>query len=736
MKKKTRIAAIAIASTLACGLFAGCSFTSTDPFKNYAQVVAEVDISKNESFQQDGAFAAYKDVISPTQVYKRDLILAFVTTGASYVNYYGWSYSETFDYLLTSLANNQVYIQYATVYFLDTNAKAKAAGKEPVFTDSEDKPYTVEDYLAAVGDKTGEDRTLASLEYFFTEDEYNKAVYGLRVSLNASLDNLESEYIKEEDEHDHDENVRTTPTGVETENEDYCDINYRVYTGTQNPDTECGSFEKQEGSTSTTRRKAYSKFLDNIRRSGLLSRSENTSDVESLSYFKMELRTALESAIIDKMSDAFEKEVEEIINSGSDPSLEVTVDTVGDLYREMLASQKAAYSKTGYDFNSTLDGMSDSSFVLAAPEAGYGFVINILLPFSAVQTAQLNSFSKDSDDAQGNRFAWRAHILEKVKATDQRGTWFTGHENYGFKGTEIYDTEPEKEIFGYEDGVREYLFFKDCLGATEGAKYDALKNYYGRYAYNGTVVEPKEGEGNSHFKLTPNKINIDQFIDEMEGYLAHAFTASGLSADQASVQKGTKTEGYFTQPNGNYYNEKGDVNYRNLVYYTGKVKFGSDGNAFNPNHLFQADSPENVAFSVINELSFAYNTDTAGLNSYLGYAVTPNKTNFVSEFEYAAQEVCKEGAGNYIVVPSDYGWHVIYCTFSFKGDLKDKAFDWIPEEATEEGTFSYLFFEAMKAQTVSKYSTTRRTGIINDYADKASTMWKDRYKDLRDMDNR
>ena len=42
----------------------------------------------------------------------------------------------------------------------------------------------------------------------------------------------------------------------------------------------------------------------------------------------------------------------------------------------------------------------------------------------------------------------------------------------------------------------------------------------------------------------------------------------------------------------------------------------------------------------------------------------------------------------------------------------------------------------MKADAVSKYTSTRQTEIVNDFADNTSTTWKSRYKDLFDLDKR
>lgn len=701
MKHKTRAAlAVSVASVMACGIFAGCDLVTTDAKKDYEQVIAEVNIANTEEFKTEYASYNFGEVIQTENVYKRDMVASFVASGSTVMGQYGWTYSDTFDAIKDSLVNRAVYVQYAKVYFLS----AKNADGSAKFTDENGDPYTSAGYKAALTGDTELDKTIAGLKYFLTDEEEGRALYALRVSLNGSLDSIEESIIDAEDEEENTVTVRTTPTGVDTENEDYYDPDYRIYTGAE---TALGSYEKVDGSTAYTRRQAYANFLTNIRSSGLLNAGEDTTKVENLSYFKRELKSSYESAVITKMSDAFEEEAAALL----------TDDWLTEKLSAIYASQKDGFAASTLDIDSALDGMSDSSFVLTAPMKGYGFVVNILLPFSAQETQDLADVTMDKDDLQGNKFAARAEILKRVKATDQRGTWFTGETDYSYEGT------------GYQGTLgngndRTYLFFENSLDpekSGEGKQYETLKNYYGKYTYNGKVTKDKDGK----YTVKPKKIDIDEFIAEMEGYLkSQGIETSPIASDNR------KNDSYFTRPSSDYYKD-GKVDYSAFVYYAGKVNFAEP---FDANKLFDATSEVNKAFSIINELSFAYNTDTAGLNSYLGYAVTPKKTDFVSEFEYAAQTVCARGAGNYIVVPSDYGWHVIYCTFSFT-ETDAPAFSYLPAEKDKEGTFSNLFYEAQKTAATASYSSNKQTEIINRYAEAGATIHEDRYADLSNLDN-
>lgn len=691
MKKTKKAIALMLAGTVMAGCFVGCDLVTKDSNKDLAQVIATVDITRSEEFAEGGMYAEYKDVIGEVEISKRDMIAYYQDVGYSYQQNYNLSYKEAFDWVCQSLVIRQLDVQYTMAYLL----------KEKV-EDSEGNAFTVEGYKAAVAAGKENGNELAGISYFLDGDEEAKALYSTRRLFNNTLDSNEPDYInKKEDESETSKTERTLPTGVDTANSDYFDTDYRVYTAVGgNTLANCGSYEAVEGSTATSRKNAYTDFLGTLRRNNLLQDGENTNDIESLSYFKYELKSAYESALISKLTDEFEKKAEDKLSE------EYMVEYYNTLYNKQAASFAA--DKT--NFESKLDSISDSTFLLTAPEANYGYVINILLPFSTVQSAEVGKLQGDYGDPNGNSFKQRASILEKIKATDQRGAWFTGEKDHSYQG----------EGYTGGDAARKYLFFEDSLQADDNSKYESLKNYRGKYTYNGSV---HYDEKTKKYTLSPNKIDIDGFIDEMEGYLAD----EGLTTS-TDVEKGS-ARNYFVQ--NDYYKADGDVDYSKFIYYQGKVAL--DG--FDANRMFVKDTQENKALSVINELSFAYNTDTAGLNTYLGYSVILGKTKFVSEFEYAAQIACQNGAGSYVVVPSDFGWHIIYCTFSFTGNGSGEIRPFIYDHSKidEEGSFSYQFYEALKTNFVNDFNSNRQKMIANVY-NECKTVYEDRYADLARLD--
>ena len=707
MKKTTKVAAVALAAALSSTLLAGCDIT-TDVSKDYAQVIAEVNITDSANFESS-SYAEYGDVIGTTEITKRDMVAYFISTGYSMMESYGWTYYDTFNMISETLVNRQIYIQYAMLYLLD---------------DESESDITVAGYEAAVEGQTGIDRRLAALAYFLDEEEEAQALYSTRQLVNNTLDSQEETYL--DHDHSHDDSTstaRTTPTGIDTETEDYYNEAYRIYTGS-NALADCPGYEAPEGSTPTTRRKAYSSFLASLRANSLIESGEDLSDVESLTYFKTELASAYETAIINKLTDKFEDTIRATVNE----------QYAQEIYDTTYSRQETTFANDTDSFETALEGVSDTSFVLTAPEANYGYVINILIPFSTSQSLELENAPADLGDTKGNNFLQRAALLRDVRGTDQRGTWFD--EDYAFDGAEV------ENAYTGGNAARSYLFFEDSLGGNE--QYERVPNYLGYYTYNGTVRQNDD----ESYTVRPNRITIDEFIAEMEGYLTQAANEVSVEGDGYTVSEGVYVNGiaaddtinavadnttYYNRSVSDYYAESGAVDYSKFVYYAGQVNFT---NGFDANQFFLAGSAENVAYSVMNELSFAYNTDTAGLNDYFGYVISTGATDYVPEFEYAAQYVCRQGAGSYVVVPSDYGWHVIYCTFSFVADeegnvIAPYTFNW--GDRTTEGTFSYLFYEALCADLVSEYASIRQSNAIEDFKD-CAVVYEDRYADLSGLD--
>ena len=726
--KKT--AALLLALGLTFGV-AGCdNFLVTDSMKDLQQVVATVDISA--TLAKDEAYKDYADDISSliqagalsTDIPKRDLVAYFLNVGYNYVQSYGYTYKDTFTMLMDGLTDRKILTQYAVAYYLK-NEPADAVGLETFranelkkLDENNAKEKKEKELLQAYPE-------VLTMKYFLTAygktdaesmKPYNKAIYSIKKSLNDSLDSGESSFIvASSDTHTHEES-RTTPTGINTEKEDYLPMNdgvldYDVYTG-RNTLAECGKYEKVDGSTSTTRKKAYSTFLSNLQGYGLIKDGENVADVTLLDYYYLELSSTLGQALIDKYyEDLQDKTI-----------AEMTATDVERKYNELYEGQKAIYSESHSEFDTALDSVSDDYFLLYGLQ-DYGFVYNILLPFSTEQE-QAYTAAKNKGLTIDGQYKARRTLLADIVAKDQRGAWFCEEKdsasNYSFEGTgftNAYLTE--------KTTAKSYLFFEDNL--TNNEQYEKIKLYAGQYPYNGEIK--LDEKGNFEKAIPDTSMKIDGFISEMERYINFVVDGNATSGRAIGIKNPnySKTTSYDSDNDGKI------DDFTDFVYYAGQVSL-TDSEKSPANHFVESNNAYK-ALSAVNELMFAYSTDPGCLNTYYGYAVSPYKTDFVSEFEYASQAVVKAGVGSYAVVPSDYGWHIIYCSYKFSASEVYGGYNHADATGDNkvEGSFSNMFYESLKATSATNHATAMQSTVLNKNKD-AVTLYTKRYQDLLDLD--
>ena len=82
----------------------------------------------------------------------------------------------------------------------------------------------------------------------------------------------------------------------------------------------------------------------------------------------------------------------------------------------------------------------------------------------------------------------------------------------------------------------------------------------------------------------------------------------------------------------------------------------------------------------INDLLFAFSTDSGSLNTWKGYAVKPvpdgsNTEEYVQSFADAARQLLTLGGNSYIVVATDYGYHVMFYSELINKDFKYDTLD-------------------------------------------------------------
>lgn len=705
--KSKKIIGVAVACVMLAGVtFTGC--VSTNNEEDMRQVVATVDITKNEEFGKE--FGEYASAVTERVFYKRDMLMSYYNGYYQYVEQYGAA--QTYELIKNSLVTNAVVTQYATVALL----KEKVEETKEVSLDTfKSKQTEVEKY-----------------EYLLGEDseELKRARYQLTNSLNNVLDTAEEAYIKKDENDSYTgTDTRSTPSGIDTLKDDYVPDKFGVYTGYGKYTLENAgeAYEPLDNTSVVSRRKAYSRFVNSLEDSFLVTEEDKeTTDIWKLSYVQESYASQLQSAIVEQYNEIFEKAQEEKINTKNSEGVYTYVQDkyAGDDDGQLTAQKKTNSDTNGFD--TIMGNASDTSFVLYSPKTEntdngtFGYVYNILLPFSKTQEKELGvikNYLSEKTITDGEYFAERNKILKNIVTTDQRSAWFNGTTDYSFNAK-----DSELEYYGKSDG-REYLFFENNLTKTD--KYEELNKYIGKYSYNGTVK--KNGDGS--YTLSPNSLNIDGMLDEFSAYINYVLGKTGaVTVNKTANYYDTQAKDFYkTTDNG------GDgkaIDYDKLIYAEGSVNF-TDGRT-SKDDMFVTSTERYMAMAAVNELQYAYTTDTGVLSQYIGYTVSAYETSYIAEFEYAAQKTLKKGAGNFCVCAGDYGWHLIYVTDTFKAE-GGEAYNpqWTEDRIKEEGTFENRFYEWLKDSTLTRESSLKTEEILKIYnTDDAVKVYENVYKDL------
>lgn len=723
MRKKQIISDALAASVAVAATLGGCSLVTPNTSADMTQVIAEVNVANAAALDKE--LGAYKDAVGTSTVIKRELVAYFLNVGYSYVQS-GLSYENVFNMLMNALVENSVLTQYATLYLLKNKADTENKSAETIISEYTALETQAEKYEYLLGGKGSKDVILAE--------------YSLLSTLNNAIDSYEKKILTESDSSNGSE-TRSTPANVDTEKDDYYPVDdngkldYNVYTGYEGYLlSNSGAYQKDalDKTRRATRIRAYNEFISSLASSSydLVDKSkENLRDVRSLSYIQDEYVSQLEQRIINKYYDLYEEEREELLKGKGEDAYSY----IQAVYEDLLNLQTKNYSSEDA-FSKALGNMNDSTFVLYAPDTSedkgvYGFVYNILLPFSAAQSVQLSALQTRYADSEkdggysAEYYIQRNELLRQIETTDQRSAWFNGETDYAYKK----DGVKGQDYYGNSG----WLFFENNLEYTY--KYESLEKYAGAYSFNGTVHE-----ADGDYVLYAKPLNIDNMLDEFVGYINYV---TGTTTTY------TKNDNYYNLSEATLYkkvDDKDKIDYSNFVYAGGKVKFNGtengsyvrDDEAYNRANLLNKESKQYKALSAVNELQYAYTTDTGVLSQYIGYSVEAGDTSYIKEFEYAAHEAIKAGAGSFAVCAGDYGWHLIYVTYTFDNASGNQYTPNWKDNVDVEGTFENLFYEYVKSNDIKDISTTRRTQILAEFnLDSTVTKYQSRYQDLLDLKN-
>ena len=719
MKSKMLVCGALAAALTMSVVFSGCG-NATRNREDMNQVIATVDISNSANLESEGLSAYVSAIESSTDIIKRDLVASYYNVGYSYVQS-GMDTAQVFELLVDALTTTSVVVQYSTLKLISMKVQ-------------EGDGFSFDSYIDTLG-KEGE---IAALEYLLKgetqesedgeSDRVLLAKYTLYSSINSSLDSLEESIIDEKDGTSSSTDTRTTPVGADVESEDYLPLNsdgtlnYGIYTGYAGYELgDCGAYSDDavEGTTKSTRRLAYASFISSLKANFLVGDNEDARDVLAISYINEEYLSQLQQQVINEYYERYEEEQEKLIDSVDSDGVYTFL---AERYQRDFDDQSVANSSHD-DFESSMSSLSDTSFILYAPATDgtdggtYGYIYNILLPFSEAQNVNI-----DNTNTTAAYYYSRKAILDDIVATDQRSAWFNGAEDYSFDAS-----QSDIDYYGKAEG-RDYLFFENNLTDTE--RYADLEKYDGRYSYNGSVSENEDGS----YSLIPAKLTVDDVLSELESYVEYVMGGDTVTINKLDSYNVADYTDYYTEDTKDLPDRLKQIDYSKFVYATGKVDLGVTSLSSFLTDMFVKDSAAYKAMSAVNELQYAYTTDTAVLSDYIGYAVSAYDTDYIPEFEYAAQAAVDEGAGTIYVCAGDYGWHIIYVTATFDtagGAVYGGDVNWTAEYVLKEGTFQNLYYNWIKDSTLSDVTSARRSVINQQFGgDDTVTTYEDTYKDL------
>ena len=719
MKSKMLVCGALAAALTMSVVFSGCG-NATRNREDMNQVIATVDISNSANLESEGLSSYVSAIESSTDIIKRDLVASYYNVGYSYVQS-GMDTAQVFELLVDALTTTSVVVQYSTLKLISMKVQ-------------EGDGFSFDSYIDTLG-KEGE---IAALEYLLKgetqesedgeSDRVLLAKYTLYSSINSSLDSLEESIIDEKDGTSSSTDTRTTPVGADVESEDYLPLNsdgtlnYGIYTGYAGYELgDCGAYSDDavEGTTKSTRRLAYASFISSLKANFLVGDDEDARDVLAISYINEEYLSQLQQQVINEYYERYEEEQEKLIDSVDSDGVYTFL---AERYQRDFDDQSVANSSHD-DFESSMSSLSDTSFILYAPATDgtdggtYGYIYNILLPFSEAQNVNI-----DNTNTTAAYYYSRKAILDDIVATDQRSAWFNGAEDYSFDAS-----QSDIDYYGKAEG-RNYLFFENNLTDTE--RYAELEKYDGRYSYNGSVSENEDGS----YSLIPAKLTVDDVLSELESYVEYVMGGDTVTINKLDSYNVADYTDYYTEDTKDLPDRLKQIDYSKFVYATGKVDLGVTSLSSFLTDMFVKDSAAYKAMSAVNELQYAYTTDTAVLSDYIGYAVSAYDTDYIPEFEYAAQAAVDEGAGTIYVCAGDYGWHIIYVTATFDtagGAVYGDDVNWTAEYVLKEGTFQNLYYNWIKDSTLSDVTSARRSVINQQFGgDDTVTTYEDTYKDL------
>lgn len=523
---------------------------------------------------------------------------------------------------------------------------------------------------------------------FLDETQLRDAKYNAIKAINDLMSSVN---------HDHEEaagdsavgTARTVPSGATKAESKTSDAEKNAYIADTNVKT---SLLLNDMDTEH-RKESYNGVVKLFKNNGLLGGYDNK-DLKTTDYYKQTLKSYYENELIT----AYEKSIEEAERAKYDFA------AVAAKYTEIYEKQKK-WSES--EFVSALSSTTATEPIVYSAFGSYGYVYNLLLGVNDYQKAEIEAIRTDNDNISDEKYdELRAAVLKNTVVSDLRSSWVLA----GYDGK--FDESKNEYVFtGY------YTFAKDAKNSLpfqgkvnwlnkDGEIIEKDENgneWYGKDEH-GHVYSPEYGvESVKYFGL-------DEFLTFMNGYLSGTDTTEDYGDLGASVY-----DGKLHKLSG-------------VEEYDAKIK----------------------------ELIFAFSTDSGSLSNQNGYVIKPavdggNSEEYVTTFAKAGRKLLESGSESYVIVASDYGYHVMFFAKKLEiksADLKEylktecgvadpEAYfaDMMADYADFEDKDNYLYVltDSIVSTAVENAKTKARNELVNKYRYEESgrvTVYADRYADI------
>ncbi len=693
---------VLIALTIAISTLSGCKLITTNVDRDMNQIVAKVSI--------DDDITEY--------IYKREMVSEFNSYGYYYTMYYGYTTQQAYEYIIENLAKNKIIVQQSVKALM---GKTDEPGNETGYfaqanAVSESDRTVEENILATVKNYNGEkfvDVTLTpkqiieedKYQEILSEFEYYKGVYNVLRSTYTLADS----FIEKDEEE---------------ESNSYEIPNYTPrQTLTESTETDGNEWEIRYDEE---KKVASEKYLEDVRKLNkkyelgideyIVQNTTKTKYEISLALYKAyenkfnywlendrEFRNALTKGIkqlkkvglVKENESANPKSTEDLFNLTyfkdilsdefqasvvgkykyaleNQQKKNFNIDVLYDEYLTLYNSQKTEADSNLTSFENQLSQVADNSFVVYNSTDGYGYVSNLLIGFNAKQSELLSNYTNDGKLTQSDKNAYRAKLLEGLTVRDLRESWVLS--GYG-------DYDAENGTFTFDE--------KYC-------KTEALRQFngtmYGATKY--TYKEDEEDVEAYHFKeVVPTKVPFETFYQNV---------LTNVMGFDAGIP---------------YYEKDNQATIKTIS---------------TDNTITKLDDAILEKFT---DIIYAYSTDGGSLQENYGYVYSPitSKDQYVEEFASSAGALIAKGAGAYTITATDYGYHIMLCTYVL--DTKTLiSKDTFETDLNDKDSFASQFKKAKIDLVVNSEVEIISSSFISKYEKDKIVYYKDAYADLVEVD--